>query len=271
MSDRLNIEDLEYVKFVASKFCNGSDEIYSDIASNHAIDLFRSSINKIECAKNHNLFSSVKLLNKALTKYNIDRDKYWYLLLFLTDYTNTCFGCYYEFEKETVKEKIEKLERKLPSPEGYLTVTTEKKSVKISIPLISSEFSFFIKLLSRNKDHYNTSLSKRINYDNNAYHKIKFFMTMLDYFFENYGEIDYKTHNKGRKNWRLIGISLIVTGLLDTKEYNLEILGHNRWRMLRGIGAHLKNMTKNSPESFPADRSSYYYVPYGDKWKYEEI
>ncbi len=265
MSDRLTIDDLEYVKFVASEFCNGSDGAdgtYSELASNHAIDLFRSRINLIKCAKNHKIYSSVELLNDALTKYKIDRDKYWYLLLFLTDFTNTSFGEFYEFEEETIKDKIEKLERMLPSPQGYFTVTTEKESVKISIPLITSEFSFFIKLLSRNKDHYITSLSKRINCDNNTYHKINFFIKMLDYFLKNYGEIDYKAQKKGRKDWRLIGISLIITELLDTKEYNLDLLHH--WLLLRGIGAHLKNMTKNCPKSFPADRSSYYYVPYED-------
>ena len=87
-------------------------------------------------------------------------------------------------------------------------------------------------------------------------------MKMLDFFLENYGEIDYKAQKKGRKDWRLIGISLIITGLLDTTEYNLDLLHH--WLLLRGIGAHLKNMTKNCPKSFPADRSSYYYVPYED-------
>jgi hypothetical protein len=63
----------------------------------------------IDCASNYDLYKSTETMQAKIEKYNFDSEKFWLLLLFLKDYTESCFGESYVFDSESMADNLKKM------------------------------------------------------------------------------------------------------------------------------------------------------------------
>ena len=265
MDIELTNDNLEYITFVARKYCNLYEECYGDLAIATALHIFKKRITQIEDPEKHNLYNNTEELQGSIKKYNLNPDKFWLLILFLKDFTNSCFGATHVFDKVSVGENAEKMMKMLVnapfSADCEITISNGKESATINATWVESLV-------------LNTSIEKlkhirpmvKVDPNNQIHHKIKFFMDMLDYFLVNY-DLTYSQVSKGIKDWEFTAKCLYLANLLyESKFYTgIELwedkVKGTKQEMVAPVGKYLKNRTKNLKDTSDRHKSDYCYIP----------
>ncbi len=273
MSDGLRKEDLEYVRFVAPKFCNKFGEGYDFMTICHVLDLFcarlqseTSELSKICSPENKELHLSDEDLQSSIVKYGLDPEKFWYIILFLFDLTNTFYGEYITFEDTTIKSKLSKMEEIVEKSTCKMTLDNGVDSVTIDMTLLNSELKAFVHALTGVKEQLDFFSAKSFGMDVRPPHMMKTFMDMLDYFLNNYNET-YRHQRKERKDWVLTAKVLFLVGYLkgyknfDGIESVMRSNDKEHINSLKYVGKMIKDMTKNCTNSDHRENSSYMFVP----------
>ena len=273
MSDGQRKEDLEYIRFVAPKFCNKFGEGYDFMTICHVLDLFcarlqseTSELSKICSPENKELYLSDEDLQSSIVKYGLDPEKFWYLILFLSDLTNTFYGEYITFEETTIKSKLGKMEEIVEKSTCKMTLDNGVDSVTIDMTLFNSELKTFVHTLAGVKEQLDLSCAKSFEMDDRLPHKIKTFMDMFDYFLNNFNEA-YIHQRKGRKDWTMTAKVLFLVGYL--KEYKgfegiesaMMSKDKEHINSLKYVGKMIKDMTKNCSDSAHRENSCYQFIP----------
>lgn len=276
MKIALTRDNLDYIAFVAKKYCNLFEAGWEEYVVENALDLFCRRIDKIDCSANYPLYKSTEMLQESIKKKGYDSDKFWLLLLFMQDYTDSCFGEYYVFDNESIGDNIKKMIAMLTENDSSiceLTLRNKTDSAHISTIFIKNELQELLQSIPQ-KTMVNLYPSIDIKCNNVLWHKIKFFMDMLDYFLLNYTPISQK-----RKEWILLAQSLYLVGFLDDEKYlygnervvqkRTDIDGNVTTKEiitpLKGLGKYFTDNTKNCKVS-PNCRHSYYcYNPYANQ------
>lgn len=220
MKKEFTTEDLAYIAFIARErlyyhYCNSW---YQDHYVNKAMDLFRKRVNKIEYASNYELFMSTESLQKKIKDKKLDSDKFWLLLLFLYDYTESCFGEYPVFDSYSVADRLGTMISILNSGQKCkLTLSNQERSIDIDARYMNKELkTLLLNLLHKRNFHYFQFIKKEKN--NVLWHKIKFFMDLLEHFLANNQSTSVKK-KYARKDWLLISQSLYLVGYLEDEKY----------------------------------------------------
>lgn len=267
MSNELTKEGLEYVAFVAPKFCNEFGDEYDSMAISHVTNLFCSrlrsedaDLSKICSPEKKELYLSDHDLQTSLTEYGLDPEKFWLLILFLADLTNTFYGEFLVFEDTTIKDKISKMEKMVEDSTCKMTLDNGEDSVTIDLSLFDSELRSFVHALAGAKVFLESYKATEFKTDERPPHKIKTFMDMLDYFLNNYNET-YLFQRKGRKDWLLTAKILYLVGFYGDESFFSDSEGSYR-NSLKYVGKEIKDMTKNCADSAHRENSCYMFIPY---------
>ncbi len=262
MNIELTKENLEYITFVARKYCNLYDECYADLAVATALYQFKQRITQIEDSEKYELYTNTEKLQESITKYNFDSNKFWLLVLFLKDFTDSCFGSTLVFNQISVGEEMEKMMKMLDSPHDCkITISNGKEAATINAVWLES--LMFKKTIEEMKSIYPL---KKVDSNNQSFHKIKFFMKMLDYFLMNYNTT-YSHTNKGIKDWGFSAKVLYIADLLnDPKFYTgtkiwVDDVKNKEYETTVPVGKLLKNWTKNLKNTADRHKSAYCYIP----------
>jgi len=265
MDIELTNDNLEYITFVARKYCNLYEECYGDLAVATALHVFKKRITQIEDPEKHNLYNNTEELQGSIKKYNLNPDKFWLLILFLKDFTNSCFGATHVFDKVSVGENAEKMMKMLAnapfSADCEITISNGKESATINATWVEP-----LVLRTPIEKLKNIYPMVKVSKNNKQYHKIKFFMEKLDYFLFNYDNT-YSLVNEGTKNWEFTAKILYLANLLDDYKYfsGYEDIVTVAGRTIRNkayyIGKELKNHTKTISDTADYHKSPYCFIP----------
>lgn len=273
MVKKYTADDLSYIGFVARKFCNLCEAGWEEYVVENAWDLFERRIDIIDCATNHDLYKSTKTLQEKVRKYEIDADKFWLLLLFLKDYTESCFGESYVFDSESMADNINKMLKILESWNCELTISNQKESAHIDAMFIRDELKELLLTLPQ-KTPINSYPCIGMVEDDVLWHRVKFFMEMLDYFLNNYTPT-YNDKTSGRKDWKFIAQILYIVGFFEDKKYLVGYEVKERIRkeldggtkvitekeIFKGVGKYIKDNIKCCTAKPNCNKSFYCYNP----------
>lgn len=276
MEKKYTAEELSYIGFVARKFCNLCGAGWEEYVVETALEKFEHRIDKIECASNYDLYKSTETLQDKIEKYDFDSEKFWLLLVFLKDYTESCFGESYVFDSESMADNLKKMLNILESWNCELTISNNKESAHINAMFIRDELKELLLTLPQ-KMHINSYPCIRTVEDNVLWHKVKFFMEMLDYFLESFTPT-YKDKTSGRKDWKFIAQILHIVGYLEEEKYLVGYEVKERIRKyldgdtevvtektaLKGVGKYIKDNIKCCTATPDCNKSCYCYNPVWD-------
>jgi hypothetical protein len=273
MEKKYTADELSYIGFVARKYCNLCEPGWEEYVVENALDLFQRRIGMIDCASNYDLYKSTETMQAKIEKYNFDSEKFWLLLLFLKDYTESCFGESYVFDSESMADNLKKMLNILESWNCELTISNNKESAHIDAMFIREELKELLLTLPQ-KTPINSYPCIGTVENNVLWHKVKFFMDMLDYFLDS-DLPAYKDNSSGRKDWKFIAQILYIVGYLEDKKY---LVGYEmKERILndldggtkvvtekivfKGAGKYIKDNTKCCKVTPDCDKSLYCYNP----------
>ena len=273
MEKKYTADDLSYIGFVARKFCNLCESGWEEYVVENAWDLFERRVDKIDCSTNYDLYKSTETLQAKVRKYEIDADKFWLLLLFLKDYTESCFGESFVFDSESMADNIKKMLKILESWNCELTISNKNESAHIDAVFIREELKELLLTLPQ-KTPINSYPCIGTVEDNVLWHKVKFFMEMLDYFLDSFTPA-YKDKTSGRKDWPFIAQILYIVGYFEEKKYLVGYEETERERKdlyggtkiilertpVKGVGKIIKDNTKRCKATPARDKSYYCYNP----------
>jgi hypothetical protein len=276
MEKKFTADDLSYIGFVARKFCNLCESGWENYVVENAWDLFKWRVDKIDCASNYDLYKSTESLQEKIKKYDFDTEKFWFLLLFLKDYTESCFGESFVFDSESMADNINKMLKILESWNCELTISNPKESAHIDAMFIREELKEILLTLPQ-KTRIDSYPCIGTVEDNVLWHKIKFFMEMLDYFIESYSPA-YKDKTSGRKDWPFIAQILYIVGYFEDKKYLVGYEVKERIRKdldggtkvvtekttFKGVGKYIKDNIKCCTAKPDCNKSYYCYNPVWD-------
>ena len=271
MNIELTRDNLDYIAFVALEFCNLNNNGCEDYIIDTATNKFYHRADLIECASNFELYKSTESIQKRLDELQLDSDKYWLLLLFLRDYTDSCFGESMVFDTVSVGKNVKDMLEILNSGTPQLTISTNDRSAQISTIFIKEGLKDLLQNLQKKGiDINHTYTCVGTTEDNVPWHKMKFFIDMLDYFLVNYAT---KNDNgkRSRKDWQLIAQSLYLVGFLEEEKYlkgykvikrkrtdidgNVSIVENKE--QLKGLGKYFTDNTKHLADTSNRKKSLY--------------
>ena len=276
MEKKFSAEELEYIAFVARKYCNLCESGWEEHVVENAWDLFERRIDMIGCASNYDLYKSTESMQAKIRRYGFDSEKMWLLLLFLQDYTESCFGKSYIFDSESMGDNLNKMMKILDSWDCELTISNKKESAHVDAVFIREELKELLLTLPQ-KTPINSYPCIGEEEDNVLWHKVKFFMEMLDFFLENFTPA-YQENTSGRKDWRFIAQLLYIVGYLEEKKYLVgyeeteralkDIDGNTIIKIertpVKNIGKYIKDNTKSCKSTPKRNKTFYCYNPYMD-------
>ena len=202
----LTEDKLEYVAFVARRYCipdEFTDDDTLELAELTATDIFKNRFSILEEQYNdkYEEFISNLEIQKTLTIYNLNPDKFWLLFLFATDFTNSCFN--YEIKsppttRETIMDLYDMLNDTLQikrelhteyeNPHNtQLILKTEGKTVSTDNPIL---LHLFKKFCAEHLLSVDNSLdivpywSSTTEEDKVRTRKMKFFVELFRYFLD---------------------------------------------------------------------------------------
>lgn len=277
MEKKFSTEELEYIAFVARKYCNLCESGWEEHVVENCLDMFNHRRNLIDCASNYDLYKSTETMQTKISRYGLDSDKFWLLLLFLKDYTESCFGKSYIFDEESIGDNLQKMITMLENSWNCeLTISNKTESAHINTIFIREELKELLLTLPQ-KTTINSYPCIGEEEDNVLWHKIKFFMEMLDYFLDNFSPA-YKEKTSGRKDWKFTAQILYSVGHLEEKKYLVgydetertlnDIDGNTTIKIektpVKNIGKYIKDNTKSCKSTPKRNNSFYCYNPYLD-------
>ena len=274
MEEQYVAEELSYIAFVARKFCNICGAGWDEYVVDNALDLFQRRSDIIECASNYDLYKSTETMQTKIIKFELDSEKFWLLLLFLKDYTESCFGEYFIFDSMSMADNLEKMMTILDSWNCELTISNETESAHIDAMFIREELKELLKTLPQ-KTTINCYPCIGRGKDDVLWHKVAFFMEMLDYFLINSTSV-YMEKTSGRKDWKFIAQILYIVGYLKDEKYLVgyeetelvrkDLDGGTTVKLLRtpvtGVGKYIKDNTKCCKATPNRSKSYYCYNPW---------
>ena len=230
----------------------------------------------IDCASNYDLYKSTETMQAKVEKYDFDTEKFWLLLLFLKDFTESCFGESWVFDEVSVADNIKKMLDMLDASTCELSISNKTESAHINTLFIKDGLK---ELLLSYLQSGNTNIYPcvRTTQDNVLWHKVKFFMDMLDFFLVNNIPANAnKTSN--RKDWTFTAQILYIVGYLEDKKYLVgyevtertlkDIDGNTTVKMeetpVKDVGKYIKDNTKCCKVTPNRNKSCYCYNPYLD-------
>ena len=274
MEKKFSGEELEYIAFVARKYCNLCESGCEEYVVENACDLFERRIDMIECASNYDLYKSTETMQAKICKYGFNSNKFWLLLLFLKDYTESCFGEYYIFDSESIGDNLKKMITMLDNSWNCeLTISDQTESAHIDTLFIRKELKELLLTLPQ-KTPINSYPCIGEEENNVLWHRVKFFMEMLDYFLDHFTPA-YQEITKGRKDWAFTAQILNIVGYLEEKKYLvgyeeteralIDIDGNttvkNEKTKVKNIGKYIKDNTKCCKATPIRNKSLYCYNP----------
>ncbi len=276
MEKKYTTEDLEYIAFVARNYCNLYGTGVEEYVVLTALDKFEYRVSEIECASNYEIYKSTSTLQEKIKKYDFDSYKFWLLLLFLKDYTDSCFGESFVFDSESMADNINKMLNILESWNCELTISNKNESAHIDAMFIRNELKELLLTLPQ-KTHTDCYPCIGKVENNVLWHKIKYFMEMLDYFLSSFTPA-YRDTTSGRKDWKFIAQILYIVGYFEDKKF---LLGYEEKERIRkdldggtivktektpykGVGKYIKDNTKWCKVTPNCENSLYCYNPVWD-------
>ena len=272
MEIELTRDNLDYIAFVELEFCNLNNNCCEDYIIDTATNKFYHRADHIECASNFELYKSTESIQNRINELQLDSDKYWLLLLFLRDYTDSCFGESLIFDTVSVGKNVKDMLAMLNSDVCKLTISTNDKSAHINTIFIRNELKELLQNLQKKKeidiDHTYTSVGT--TEDNVPWHKIKFFIDMLDFFLVNYTTKN-NSGKKSRRDWQLIAQSLYLVDFLEEEKYlnGYDVVTQKRTDIdgnvsivknkvqLKGLGKYFTDNTKHLADTSNRRKSLY--------------
>lgn len=269
MDIELTNENLEYVSFVAKKFCHLYGKDCEEIVVVNALDIFQHRVDLIECVSNYALYKTTSEIQTTIEKYGYNTDGFWLLLLFLRDYTDSCFGTFPVFDKLSTGKNIDKMLAMLENPLScHMTISNGKDSAYIHAADIHEHLKELLLAMKQNTSIGSQCLCIGTKTNTVLWHKIKFFMDMLDYFLTSYSEKVSK-----RKDWIFIAQALYLVGYFTDEKY---LYGYERIARpkkdidgkvtiseettpLKGLGKYLTDNTKHLKDTANRQKSRYCY------------
>ena len=276
MEKKYTADELSYIGFVARKYCNLCEPGWEEYVVENALDLFQWRIGMIDCASNYDLYKSTETMQAKVEKYDFDTEKFWLLLLFLKDFTESCFGESWVFDEVSVADNIKKMLDMLDASTCELSISNKTESAHINTLFIKDGLK---ELLLSYLQSGNTNIYPCVHttQDNVLWHKVKFFMDMLDFFLVNNIPANAnKTSN--RKDWTFTAQILYIVGYLEDKKYLVgyevtertlkDIDGNTTVKMeetpVKDVGKYIKDNTKCCKVTPNRNKSCYCYNPYLD-------
>lgn len=274
MEKKYTVEDMSYIDFVARKYCYLCEPGWEEYVVENARDLFQRRTDLIDCASNYDLYKSTETMQAKVEKYDLDAEKFWLLLLFLKDFTESCFGESWVFDEVSVADNIKKMLAMLDASTCELTISDKTESAHINTLFIKNGLK---ELLLSYQQSGNANLYPCISttQDNVLWHKVKFFMDMLDYFLVN-NIPAYANNTSRRKDWMFTAQILYIVGYLEDKKYLVgyeitertlkNIDGNTIVKMektpVKDVGKYIKDNTKCCKATPDRNKSCYCYNPY---------
>ncbi len=276
MEKKYTADELSYIGFVAREYCNLCGAGWEEYVVENAWDIFEHRIDKIECTSNYDLYKSTETLQEKLKNNNFETERFWLLLLFLKDFTETCFGQSLVFDEMSVGENVKNMIEMLDNYNKEiceLTISTKTKSAHINAIFIWNELKdILLNLQQSDKNINNTYPDIGTNEDDVNWHKIKFFIEMLDFFLMNYHPA-IPQKSSVRKDWLLFAQALYLTGYLQEEKYlrGYTITTRTKVRLdgndtiieqktpLKGLGKFFTDNTKHLSETANRRKSPYCY------------
>ena len=265
MDIELTTDNLEYISFVAQKYCDPYDTGCSDLVIATAHYYFMQRIGIVEDSKMYDLYLNTDNMQKSLRKYHLNPNKFWLLILFLKDFTNSCYGATHVYDNISVGENAEKMIQMLAnaplSADCEITISNGKESATINATWVES--LILSKSIEELKGIYPMV---KVDPNNQINHKIKFFMEMLDYFLLHF-DSTYSKETKNTKDWEFTAKVLYLSHFLDATKYfyGYEEVRTPQGQLLREkakyIGKTLKNATKNLKDTSERYKSDYCFIP----------
>lgn len=189
MDKELTLEQLEYVAFVARKFCRAqdiNDLFLQDEAEFTAIDHFRNRYNVLfkEHLSKCKTYLSSNEVQEILHTYNLDYKKFWRLYLFILDYTNISFSYIPTYEFYSARQLAKVLSCEISEGEE-LKIKVNGKSFSTINPFFKNKLSESLQIMSElNMSYMDGTVCISSDKDIQRYRvaRMKFFKEMMSYF-----------------------------------------------------------------------------------------
>lgn len=189
MDKELTLEQLEYVAFVARKFCRTQD--FDDLhlqeeAEFTAINHFRNRYNMLfkEHLSKCKTYLSSNEVQEILHTYNLDYKKFWRLYLFILDYTNISFSYIPTYEPFSARQLAKVLSCEISEGEE-LKIKVNGKSFSTINPFFKIALSKSLQTISELNLSYmdgTVCISSTKDLQINRVARMKFFKEMMSYF-----------------------------------------------------------------------------------------
>lgn len=189
MDKELTLEQLEYVAFVARKFCRTQDFDnlpLQEEAEFTAINHFRNRYNGLfkEHLSKCKTYLSSNEVQEILHTYNLDYKKFWRLYLFILDYTNISFSYIPTYEPFSARQLAKVLSCEIS--EGVeLKIIVNGKSFSTINPYFNIALSKSLQTISElNLSYMDGTVCISSTKDLQRYRvaRMKFFKEMMSYF-----------------------------------------------------------------------------------------
>ena len=153
-----------------------------------------------------------------------------------------------------------------------MTISNGNESAHMSTWLIKDGLKALLSSTKPDADRYYPFV--KTTEDNVLWHKIKFFMEMLDYFLTSHTPNSLRV-NTGRKDWLFVAQALFLVGYLSDEKFfkGYERIKHTKTDLdgnitetedlmpLKGLGKFLTDNTKHCKDSANRQKSNYCYNP----------
>lgn len=236
----LSEENLEYITFVAKEYCHlpeFNDEYSRLNASTHAKSIFKARYETLNDTfqKAYQEYSQNEKIKSTINIYQLDSNKLWLLLLFITDFTESCFYEDTIIEEFSItdfcKECISLIEN---SNDVNITITSPDKKISMKNPELIKTFKNFCEILIQKSNNnfldyrfYQTIIDEKNKYE---IKKIKLFVKMFRYFLDKH----VKVRNPSKMTFigKLLYLGNFVTGESYLTEYNpIPITTKNKFKI----------------------------------------
>ena len=225
----LTKENLEYIIFVAREYCYPNKQQLKDcdtirdagdMAESAATSTFRQRYPLLieEYKDAYERYTSNADIQETLNAYKLNPDKFWLLFLFIADFTNSCFSYSTKIEP-TFRELLQDIADTIYNDDDVnITISSEKKSISSSSPLLLTLFAHSCSELINKTDPLMESAYyevAKVTEEKVRTRKTKFFVELFRYFL--YNHTDITTEQPSRMSF--IGKFLYLSKIVKDKEF----------------------------------------------------
>lgn len=213
-------DKFEYIAIVARQFCRDhwvEDPDLDEMAESTAIELFTKQYPKLFTKYKSKLKSylAASHIRKTLTIYGLDYKKFYFLFLFITDYTNLSFSQINTFEEKSPRELANDILADLQTTNSIEIKTNNHKFQTKNHLFIESLKKAMTSIITMDDSLLDCVVRKKTTRDIKKYRiaRMKFFTTMMKYF------LDVKLPQNVPSKVSFIGHFLYLAELCFEREY----------------------------------------------------